>query len=163
FNDLQGLVQDDADVHRTVLAYRARDLLALTGKEHAHTTLRQSVRYCVGVEKQRIAHGYPEPGIRAVLPKVLDQYHLTGRKPGSKEGDDKWVAGLCETLLTSTPAQAAEAVGAALAEGFSLNSIGEALSMASTQQVLRDPGRKVAQPNKPVGSVHGDSVGVHAS
>ena len=28
-------------MHRTVLAYRAWDLLALTGKEHAHTTLRR--------------------------------------------------------------------------------------------------------------------------
>jgi hypothetical protein len=163
YNDLQGMVQDDADVHRVVLAYRAWDLLGLTGKEHAQTTLRQSVRYCVDVEKRRITSGRSTPGIRSVLPKVLDQYHLADRKPGSKEGDDKWVQGLCETLLTSSPAQAAEAVASALAEGFSLSSIGEALSMASTQQVLRDPGRRQAQPGKPIGSVHGDSVGVHAS
>jgi len=49
YNDLQALVQDDADVHRVVLAYRAWDMLGLTGKEYAHTTLRQSVRYCVNV------------------------------------------------------------------------------------------------------------------
>jgi hypothetical protein len=163
FNDLQALVQDDTDVHRVVLAYRAWDLLGLTGKQHAHTTLRQSVRYCVDVEKRRIARGQPEPGIRAVLPKLLDQYRLTDRTPGSRDADDAWVRNLRDTLFTSSPAQAAEAVAAALAEGFSLNAVGEALSLAATHQVLRDPGRVQAQPGKPVGSVHGDSVGVHAS
>jgi hypothetical protein len=163
FNDLQALVQDDADVHRTVLAYRAWDLLGLTGKEHAHTTLRQSVRYCIASEKNRIARGYPEPGIRAVLPKIVDQYRLTERAPGTREADDAWLAAFCSTLLASNPAQAADAVGAALADGFSLNAIGEALSLAATQQVLRDPGRTVALPGKPIGSVHGDSIGVHAS
>lgn len=163
FNDLQALVQDDADVHRVVLAYRAWDVLGLTGKEHAHTTLRQSVRYCLAGEKNRIAHGYPKPGIRAVLPKVLDQYHLTQRAPGKREADDSWIVSFCDTLLASDAAQAADAVGAALADGFSMNSIGEALSLAATQQVLRDPGRSQAFPGKPIGSVHGDSVGVHAS
>jgi hypothetical protein len=163
FNDLQALVQDDTDVHRVVLAYRAWDLLGLTGKEHAHTTLRQSVRYCVTGEKNRIAHGYPEPGIRAVLPKVLDKYRLIERNPGSREADDAWILSFCDTLLNSNPAQAADAVGGALAEGFSLRAVGEALSLAATQQVLRDPGRTVAYPGKPIGSVHGDSVGVHAS
>ena len=165
YNDLQAIVQDEADVHRVVLAYRAWDLLGLTGKEHAHTTLRQSVRYCVGVEKSRVAHGYPESGIRTLLPKLLDQYHLADRIPGSKQGDDAWVSGLSDTLLTSSQSQAAEAVASALAEGFSLQSIGEALSLAATHQVLRDTGRTQAQvqPGKPLGSVHGDSPGVHAS
>ena len=171
YNDLQVLVQDDADVHRVVLAYRAWDLLGLTGKEYAHTTLRQSVRYCINVENNRVSHGYPEPGIRSVLPKVLDKYHLAeqmsdslnSRTPGSKEADDAWVLNFCNTLLSSTPAQAADAVGAAISDHFSLNAIGEALSLAATQQVLRDPGRTQAFPGKPIGSVHGDSHGVHAS
>jgi hypothetical protein len=154
FNDLQALVQDDTDVHRVVLAYRAWDLLGFTGKEHAHTTLRQSVRYCVTGEKNRISHGYPEPGIRAVLPKVVDQYKLAHLTPGTREADDTWIV---------SPAQAADAVGAALADGFSIAAVGEALSLAATQQVLRDPGRSQAFPGKPIGSVHGDSVGVHAS
>lgn len=165
YNDLQALVQDDTDVHRVVLAYRAWDLLGLTGKEHAHTTLRQSVRYCVQVEKNRAAHGYPEPGIRSVLPKLLDRYHLTGKTPGSRDADDAWISAMCTTLLTSPAEQAADAVASALAEGFSLAAIGEALSLTATQQVLRDTGRTQAQvqPGKPVGSVHGDSPGVHAS
>ncbi len=163
FDDLQALVHDDTDVHRVVLAYRAWDLLGLTGKEYAHTTLRQSVRYCVGVEKSRIARGGPEPGIRSVLPKIVDQYHLDTRIPGTRDADDSWIVGFCDTLLGSNPAQAANAVGAALADGFPLSAIGEALSLASTQQVLRDPGRAQAFPGKPIGSVHGDSTGVHAS
>ena len=163
FNDLQALVQDDTDVHRVVLAYRAWDLLGLTGKEHAHTTLRQSVRYCVTGEKNRVSHGYPQPGIRSVLPKVVDQYHLTQRSPGTREADDAWIVSFADTLLKSNPAQAADAVGAALADGFSVAAVGEALSYAATQQVLRDPGRTQAFPGKPIGSVHGDSVGVHAS
>ncbi len=165
YNALQALVQDDTDVHRVVLAYRAWDLLGLTGKEHAHTTLRQSVRYCLQVEKSRAAHGYPEPGIRSVLPKLLDRYHLTGKTPGSRDADDAWISGMCATLLNSPAEQAADAVASALAEGFSLSAIGEALSLTATQQVLRDPGRTQAQvqPGKPLGSVHGDSPGVHAS
>ena len=163
YNDLQALVQDDADVHRVVLAYRAWDMLGLTGKEYAHTTLRQSVRYCINVEKSRVVHGYPEPGIRAVLPKALDLYHNPNRSRGTREADDSWVRSFCNTLLGSTPSQAALTVAGALAEGFSHSAIGEALSLAAAQQVLRDPGRTQAYPGKPIGSVHGDSYGVHAS
>src|SRR5205823_13878200 len=47
FNDLLFAVQDNTEVHRVVLPYRAWDLLGLIGKEQAHTLLRQSVRYCV--------------------------------------------------------------------------------------------------------------------
>src|SRR5262249_9615589 len=42
--------------------------------------------------------------------------------------------------------------------------IGEAISLAANQLVLHDPGRKKADSAaKPIGSVHGASVGVHAS
>src|SRR5947209_9986371 len=50
FNDLLYAVQDNTEVHRVVLPYRAWDLLGLIGKEQAHTLLRQSVRYCVKAE-----------------------------------------------------------------------------------------------------------------
>jgi len=40
-------VQDETEVHRTVLPYRSWDMLGLIGKEYAHTMLRQSVRYCL--------------------------------------------------------------------------------------------------------------------
>ena len=47
FNHLQFAIQDEVDVHRVVLSWRAWSLLDLTGPEQAHTLLRQSVRYCV--------------------------------------------------------------------------------------------------------------------
>ena len=59
--------------------------------------------------------------------------------------------------------RAADAVAAALAEGMSPEAVGEAISLASNRLVLCDPGRVRAEPGKPVGSVHGASVGVHAS
>ena len=45
------------------------------------------------------------------------------------------------------------------------DAIGEAISLTANQLVLRDAGRPAnqAQPNRQVGSVHGDSIGVHAS
>src|SRR6185503_18197002 len=52
-NHLLYAVQDQTEVHRVVLPYRAWDLLDLVGHEQAHTLLRQSVRYCVKAE------GYP--------------------------------------------------------------------------------------------------------
>ncbi|WP_337177109.1 hypothetical protein [Paludisphaera sp.] len=68
-------------------------------------------------------------------------------------------------LVKSSPASAADAVAAALAEGIDPAEIGEAISLAANQLVLRDGGRpeRWASPGKPPGSVDGDSVGVHAS
>ena len=50
-----------------------------------------------------------------------------------------------------------------LGEGFSLEALGEAISLAANQLVLRDPGRSKPDGAKQIGSVHGASVGVHAS
>ena len=44
YNALLHIVQDDVDVHRVALAWRAWDVLQLTGSQYAHTLLRQSVR-----------------------------------------------------------------------------------------------------------------------
>ena len=57
-------------------------------------------------------------------------------------------------------------MAAALAEGYDPEDVGEAMSLAANQLLLRDPGRDTAtisNGKKLVGSVHGDSVGVHAS
>src|SRR5262249_57550174 len=61
--------------------------------------------------------------------------------------------------------KAAETGAAALADGVDPDAVGEAISLAGTMLVLGDRGRKKewSSPNKPEGSVHGDSVGVHAS
>ena len=55
FEELQTVVRDDMNVHRVVLAWRAYDLLRLTGEEHALTMLRQSVRFCIGVFVRRLS------------------------------------------------------------------------------------------------------------
>jgi hypothetical protein len=163
FNHLLWAVQDEVDVHRVVLAWRAWALLDLTGKAQAHTLLRQSVRYCVDSERSRIDHQRPEPGVRTVLPKLLDQHRLLERPLGDRKPDDAWVQCLSETIYGGSREQAADAVAAALAEGIAPDAVGEALSLASNQLVLRDPGRLQGNGPKPKGSVHGDSVGVHAS
>lgn len=163
YNHLQFPVQDEEDVHRVVLAWRAWSTLDLTGQEHAHTLLRQSVRYCCDVEARR--KSYPISQIRTVLPKLLDQYRLLSNPVGDRQADDQWIQEFSHTIFGASREQAAEAAAAALAEGISPDSIGEAISLAATQLVLFDNGRVEGRTSadKPVGSVHGDSVGVHAS
>ncbi len=161
-NHLLHTVQDNTEVHRVVLPYRAWDLLGLIGKEQAHTLLRQSVRYCVKAESWQHTATYDKP--RTLLPKLLEQYKLLDRTPGTRTAEDAWVDQLSQTIFKSAPEQAAEAAAAALAEGFAPAAIGEAVSLAANQLILRDHGRtpQMEVPGKPIGSIHGDSIGVHA-
>jgi hypothetical protein len=155
-------VQDQSEVHRIVMPYRAYDLLDIVGAEHAHTMLRQSVRYCV----QNDRHRDHSAGGRDVLPKLLEEYRLLDPNlPTARPADDKWLAGLADTIFRSKPEDAAAAAAAAVRDGFPLDAIGTSLSLAANQLVLRDKGRseKESRPEKPAGSVHGDSIGVHAS
>jgi hypothetical protein len=101
---------------------------------------------------------------RTLLPKLLDQYGLLGREPGKKDADDEWVLRMSRTIFESSAESAAEAVAAALADGMDPDAVGQAISLAANQLVLRDRGRREneAKPEKPTGSVHGDSIGVHA-
>src|SRR5258705_6316555 len=163
FNDLLYAVHDDTEVHRVVLPYRAWDLLGLIGKEQAHTLLRQSVRYCLKAETWPRNPTSDEP--RTLLPKMLEEHKLLSRSPGNRKAEDKWVDELSQTLFKSTPQQAADAMAAAAAEGFAPADLGEAITLAANQLVLRDMGRPPAQevPGKRPGSVHGDSIGVHAT
>jgi hypothetical protein len=165
YNKLQYVVQDYIDVHRVVLAWRSWALLDLTGKEHAHTLLRQSVRFCVNEEADLHRNkNRSEEKLRALLPKLLDRNGLATRPPGSRQPDDAWIARMCHTIYSSSREQAAEAVTEALSEGIAPEVVGEAISLAANQLVLHDPGRrKEDSPKKPIGSVHGASVGVHAS
>jgi hypothetical protein len=156
FNDLQLCVEDEMNVHRVVLVWRAREMLALAGKEQAQTLLRQSVRFCT-------TECNPNPQeIRTVLPKLLDQYKLPGREAGRRKAEDAWVESLAHTVYGESRARAADAVAAALAEDMSPEDVGAAISLAANRLVLCDRGRQKAEPGKPVGSVHGASVGVHA-
>jgi hypothetical protein len=162
FNQLLLTVQDAADVHRIVLPHRAWELVGLIGRDQALTLLRNSLRYCI---KQEAHRPYVErlAPLRALLPRLLDEHRLLSRPAGTRPGDDAWVERFSQTIFLATPERAADAVAGALAEGFAPSVIAEALSLAANQLVLRDDGRPAshAQPNRPAGSVHGDSVGVH--
>ncbi len=165
FNQLLIAVQDEVNVHRVVLAWRAWAMLDLTGEQHAHSLLRQSVHYCVDAEQTMRDHKHPTPEVRSILPRLLDQYHLVEKSLGSRPAEDGQVEELAQTIFSGTREQAAEAVAAALADGIDPEAVGEAISMAANLLVLHDPGRKEqnSTPQKPPGCVHGDSTGVHAS
>jgi hypothetical protein len=68
---------------------------------------------------------------------------------------------MSETVLTSKPEQAVDAVAAALAEGIAPEDVGEAISLAANQLVLRQVEKWEADYYGR--RVHGDSPGVHAS
>ncbi|HMC89256.1 MAG TPA: hypothetical protein VKI17_06895 [Gemmataceae bacterium] len=163
FNQLLLAVEDATEVHRVVLPYRCWDMLELIGKEYAHALLRQSVHYCVKLETPNYVNAFAES--RSILPKMFDQHRLEGKTLGTREADDAWVDHMSQTIFKATPAQAADAAAAALAEGMAPAALAEAISLAANQLVLRDAGRPANQtsPGKPVGSVHGDSIGVHAT
>jgi hypothetical protein len=163
YNDLQWLVQDNVNVHRVVLAWRAWALLDLTGKEHAHTMLRQSVRYCVA-EEHNLARYKSADTLRLLLPRLLDEFRLLSKPVGDTHLDDAALDRLATAVYASPRDRAARAVAGALADGVAPADVGEAIALAANRLVLCDPGRKQADTDaKPVGSVHGASVGVHAS
>ncbi len=79
FNHVQYPVQDDANVHRVVLAWRAWSAIGLVGEQHANTLLRQSVQFCLRSSESRIRDGKPDPELWTLLPRLLDQYKLLGK------------------------------------------------------------------------------------
>ena len=155
FNALQPAVQDDLNVHRFVFAHRTYGLVGLLGKEYSYSLLRQCVRLCIDHEREHIRGKHPESPIRATVPKLLDQYKLVGKKLGNRDPGDEAVDRLSQTIYNKPQADAAEAVAAALAEGIDPEVVGEAISLASNQYVLRQPSDKWR--------THGDSAGVHSS
>ncbi|HXE52635.1 MAG TPA: hypothetical protein VN541_06435 [Tepidisphaeraceae bacterium] len=161
-NDVIASVEDATEVHRVVLPYRSWDMLGLIGREYAGTLLRQSVRYCLKEESRLRGEHATEP--RRVLPKALEQYHLLGKTPGTRKMDDQWIDDTSMAIFRAAPAQAADIAAAALADGIAPDCVGQAISLATNQLILRDFGRTPADEvaGKPIGSVHGDSIGVHA-
>ena len=163
YEDLQVLVRDNINVHRVVLAWRSWALLDLTGREHAQTLLRQSVRYCVDEEKS-MPRNPAGMALRSLLPSLMDRFGLMDRTPGGRDPGDSWVEQTARLVYESDRARAAEAVAEALGDGIAPEVVGEALSLAAAELVMHDPGRAQADSEaKPKGSVHGASVGVHAS
>lgn len=162
YNDLQYVVQDNVNVHRVVLAWRSWAMLELAGKENAHTLLRQSVRYCVDEEKN--ARKWKDAGeLRRLLPGLIDKVQ-TRSSAVTKVVDEAWIECMGRTIYGASRRLAAEAVAEALADGVGREAVADAISWAACQLVLCDPGRKNDDTAaKPRGSVHGASVGVHAS
>jgi len=162
FDALLESVREGIEVHRTVLPSRAWEMRALVGEAHGQVLLRQSLRYCLNAERSRRAD-WEEPG--KVLSAAMEKHGLLAKDAGTKDAEDAFVESLAKGIFGSSPAEAADAVAAALAEGYRPEVIGEALSLAANQIVMRDPGRipEWEFAGKPTGSVHGDSVGVHAS
>ncbi|MBI1178422.1 hypothetical protein GC207_13385 [bacterium] len=161
-NHLLHVVQEATEVHRVVLPYRAWDLLGMIGMEQARTLLRQSVRYCVKMESWASDPRRSTP--RTLLPRLLEEHRLLDRSAGKRSLDDGAFEALSQTFFKSTDEQAAEAAAAALADGIDPATVGEAITLAANQLVLRDMGRRPQDEvtGKPIGSVHGDSIGVHA-
>lgn len=160
-DDLLVTVEDGAEVHRVVLVHRAWEMTSLVGADHAHAMLRQSLRYCL---KNEAYSSTSFANMRTLLPKLLDQYHLVGKPLGTRTFSDQELEDLVERMFQSTAEQSAEIAAGLLSDGFTPAAIAEAISLVANQLVLRDAGRtgKQVQPGKPEGSVHGDSIGVHA-
>lgn len=163
FETLQPLVRENVDVHQVVLAWRSYDLRRLAGAEHAAALLRQSVRHCVASEGSRTHHGQPVPRLRSLLPALLDEHKLLAQVPPERALDDAALLSLAGSVFAGSRDDAARAVAAALASGARFADVAEAVSLASFRLVLHDPGRTRAEEGKPKGTVHGASVGVHAS
>jgi hypothetical protein len=155
-------VEDNHDVHTVVMPWRAYAMLDVVGKEHAVTLLRQSVRQtakmCADADKRAAQMAM----FRKTIPALLEKHRLPRIEGGAHKADDVWVEKLCQTILASSPEQAAEAVALVLAEGFDPERVGEAISLAANQLVLRQVENWDGK-NQMGRRTHGDSPGVHAS
>ena len=161
YNDLQFCIQDEVDVHRVVLAWRAWAMLDLTGKEQAHTLLRQSVRYCVRRERtQRRQAARCAPCCRScsISTNCWAGRSATARPrtPGSSSWRDD---------LRRQPATGRRSRGRGPGRGDVAGGRrrGDLAGGESAGAVRSRPPQGQASRGKPEGSVHGDSVGVHAS
>jgi hypothetical protein len=162
--DVQSILRETLDVHRIVLAWRAWDVLQLTGEAHAETLLRQSLRFCIDSEVNRVRRGHPTPTLRALLPELIEEHGLSKAERGARPASDAELEDLAGVVFSSERDDAARAMAAALGSGLAHEDAGRALSLAANRLLLHDPGRRVAESeDKPIGSVHGASVGVHAS
>jgi hypothetical protein len=125
------------------------------GSDYAYTILRQCVRFCCSHEQDRIRRKGAEQPIRALMPKLVDQYKLASPKFGTRDPGDAAVEALAQTIYQGPPDRSADAAAAALAEGISPEVVGEAISLASNMLVLKQG------PDQ--WRTHGDSAGVHSS
>jgi hypothetical protein len=162
FNALLWAIQDNANVHRFAIAHRAWALIDVVGLEHAHTILRQCVRFCVdaeeGIRRSFAKNNLPTDPMRPMVPRLLDQYRLLEKPIGTREADDAWLEEMSRFIYEHNNAESMDAVAASIADGISPESIGQAISLASNQLVLRQD-----RLNKDSWRIHGATPGVHAS
>jgi len=118
FDRVQEVVREDGNVHRVVLSWRAVDLLRFTGEQHALTLLRQSVRYCIEDDGRRAHDGRAAPPIGTVVRELMERHGFAKRAAGTKALDDAQLEKLAETIYAGDGKTAAEAVAAALVDGF---------------------------------------------
>lgn len=162
FNKVLWAIQDSSNVHRFALAHRSWALIDVVGPEHAHTMLRQCIRFCVehepGIQKYLARTGQKISPIRVQVPKLLDEYGLLARPLGKKEADDAWLEEMSQFVYSHDNIESMEAVAAAIKAGIHPESIGQALSLAANAVVLRQD-----RMQKDSWRSHGATAGVHAS
>jgi hypothetical protein len=148
-------IEDDINVHRFVLAHRMVEMVDVVGAQHADSMLRQCVRFCVFEERQRIEKNGRESPIRSLLPALLVEHDLDRGQLGTIDPGAKWVGDMCDQLYLADTQAACKMVAGALADGISPEIIGEAISLAANQLVLRQ--------GPEIWRTHGASAGVHGS
>ncbi|HTF88681.1 MAG TPA: hypothetical protein VK843_09745 [Planctomycetota bacterium] len=163
YEELQSVVRDEMNVHRVVLAWRAYDLLRLTGEDQRFSMLRQSVRFCIDEDGQQASRGRYPNEFRALLPELMEKHGLNARERGNRAADEATIERLAAAFFAQDRAAAADAAAEALAAGIDPEDVGKALSLASARLLLHDGGQTKESLGKPIGSVHGASTGVHAS
>ncbi len=157
---LAPLVRDEMDVHRVVLAWRAFETARYCGADHLGTLMRQFVHYCTLREKD-VAPRNAE--VRGLVPDLVEEHSLRGAA-GNKRLEPAKIVELAEVCEKAASAAAAKAMAVALADGIDAADLGEALSLAASRLLLADHGiASKPTAEKPLGSVHGASIGVHAS
>lgn len=162
FNKVLWAIQDSSNVHRFALAHRAWALIDVVGEEHAHTMLRQCIRFCVEqetpIQNYLARRGLKTDPLRELIPKLVEQYDLLNRPLGTREADDAWLVEMSQFIYGHDAAESMDAVAAAIKEGMHPESIGQAISLAANQLVLRQD-----RLQKDSWRVHGATPGVHAS
>ena len=162
YNKLMWAVQDHANVHRFALAHRAWALINVVGADHAHTLLRQCIRFCVeqepGIRRNNKRRNRKVDPMRPLITKMVEQYRLLDRRPGTRKADDAWLEEMSNFIFSHGNEESMDAVAAALQEGFSPESVAQAISLAANHLVLRQD-----RFTEDSWRSHGATPGVHAS
>ena len=139
FQHLQYEIQG-YEVFSTSIAWSSRGGLADARPDRPHMSHAAAAVGAVGCMTVK----YDGQAMRKLWPKLFDQYKLLSKPLGSRDAEDAWIDQFSRTIFAASREAAADAVAAALAEGISPDSIGEAISLAANHLVLHDPGRHEA-------------------